>query len=113
MLTITRTSSTDILVLHLQGSLTVETVTDLREAIREAFEQPEQLIHVDASELTDIDFFGLQLICSAHRTSIQKNKLLTWHETRPSQIDDSMQVSGYTRHCGCTLCPPNVECMWI
>lgn len=114
MLTIEKIAGAeDTVILHLQGDLTIETVTDLREALLDAFGQPEHQVQLDASELATADFFGLQLLCSAHRTAIANKKLLTWFGQRPPQIDNSMQISGYTRHCGCTRCPAGVDCMWV
>lgn len=114
MLTIKKTAGAeDTIILHLQGDLTIETVADLRQALLEVFGQPDYQVQLDARELASIDFFGLQLLCSAHRTSIVNKKLLSWFDQRPTQIDNSMQISGYTRHCGCTLCPPGVDCMWV
>lgn len=113
MLTIEKTSAPDTVTLHLQGDLTIETVAELREALQEVFEAPEPSVQLNAENLATVDFFGIQLLCSAHRTAVVKQKLLTWYDHRPPQINDSMLVSGFIRHCGCTLCPPGVDCMWV
>jgi hypothetical protein len=55
----------------------------------------------------------LQLLCSAHRTAVTRNKALTWQNGRPDHLNDIMQVTGFSRHCGCSLCPPDQDCMWI
>jgi len=101
------------IILHLEGDLNIETVTDLREALLEAFAEPQAEVQLDGHDLASIDFFGLQLLCSAHRTAITQKKLLTWSNGRLSHLSDTMQLTGFSRHCGCTLCPPNVDCMWV
>ncbi|MGD9947287.1 MAG: STAS domain-containing protein [Desulfobulbus sp.] len=100
-------------ILHLKGELTIETVIDLREALLEAFAEPQAKVQLDGHDLASIDFFGLQLLCSAHRTAIAQKKMLTWRKGRLSHLSDSVQLTGFSRHCGCTLCPPNVDCMWV
>ncbi|MGE4560369.1 MAG: STAS domain-containing protein [Desulfobulbus sp.] len=100
-------------ILHLGGDLDIETAADLREALLEGFAGPQTEVRIDGNDLASIDFFGLQLLCSAHRTALAKNKTLTWMNGRPSQLSDAMRVTGFTRHCGCALCPPDIDCMWV
>lgn len=114
MLTIGKeTTLPDTLILHLRGQLTIETAADLRQELVEALGHAASRIQLDAAGLTEIDFFGLQLLCSAHRTAIVKNKSVTWFDNRPPQLNDSRSINGFYRHCGCTRCPPGVDCMWI
>lgn len=114
MLTIdTTTEGLDTLILALQGDLTIETAADLREALLAAFIESQVQVRINSSGLTTIDFFGLQVLCSAHRTAVAKKKLLIWDGSWPQQISDAMRLTGFTRHCGCSLCPPDVNCMWI
>lgn len=114
MLTIDTTRhDTDTLILSLQGDLTIETVADLREALLSAYGEDQPQVRLNGGELTNIDFFGLQLLCSAHRTAVKRNKLFVWDGGRPQQISEAMRTTGFTRHCGCALCPQNVDCMWL
>lgn len=113
MLTIKHEVGPETIFLHLSGELTIETATALKDALLEAFAAPPPRVQLDGSGLVAIDFFGLQLLCSAHRTAMSSNKLLLWHNGRPPQLLDSMRITGFTRHCGCTKCPPGIDCMWL
>nr|WP_320009690.1 STAS domain-containing protein [uncultured Desulfobulbus sp.] len=101
------------LIIHVGGELTIESVAELRESLLEAFAEPWEKIRVDGAGITNMDFFGLQLLCSAHRTAVSRQKVLSWHNGRPASLDEVMQVSGFTRHCGCSLCPADQDCLWI
>ena len=114
MLTINTTRhDSDTLILNLQGDLTIETVADLREALLAAYGEELAQVRLDGAALDSIDFFGLQLLCSAHRTAVSRRKLLVWDGGRPQQVSEAMRTTGFTRHCGCALCPQDVDCMWI
>lgn len=114
MLTIDTTmEGPDTLILALQGDLTIENVADLRESLLAAYSEHQRQVRINGDGLSAIDFFGLQLLCSAHRTAVLKKKLLTWEGGRPPQISEAMRLTGFTRHCGCSLCPADVDCMWI
>lgn len=114
MLTIDTTlEGSETILLSLRGELTIESVAELREALLAALSEDQTQVRINGNELASIDFFGLQLLCSAHRTAVIKNKCLTWDEGRPQQIGETMRMTGFTRHCGCALCPPDVDCMWI
>lgn len=114
MLTIERTfEGDDTVILDLKGDLTIETVAELREALLDVYSENRAQIRLSGKELGAIDFYGLQLLCAAHRTAIRKKLLLSWEGGRPSQINDAMPIAGFTRHCGCSLCPPDIKCVWI
>ena len=103
----------DAVILHLKGDMTIETVAELREVLLEVYNENRTQIRLSGRELGAIDFYGLQLLCAAHRTAIKKKILLSWEGGRPSQISDAMPIAGFTRHCGCSLCPPDIKCVWI
>lgn len=112
MLTISNDLSGDgTVVLGLAGELTIETVGMLRDAIMTGFNEASHL-KINCDQLSRIDFFGIQLICSAHRTSVVKKKLLTWDGSRSVNMAEVMSGTGFSRHCGCSLCPEHIDCMW-
>lgn len=113
MMQITNVSDgSDIVVLCLEGDVTIETVGEVRDAILQAFSDAAH-IKINCDSVTNIDFFGLQILCSAHRTSVVKKKLLTWDGTRPAHLNEMMSKAGFTRHCGCNLCPVGIDCIWL
>lgn len=113
MLEITKESiGSDSIVLMMKGELTIADVGDLREAILQGFDDAHRLA-IDCNEVSAIDFFALQVICSAHRTSVVRKKLLTWRGTKPAKIDEVAEKAGFSRHCGCSLCPKDINCMWL
>lgn len=114
MLTIDTTQEgPDAIILALHGDLTIESVAELRDALLAASSEGQTQVRINGDGLTAIDFFGLQLLCSAHRTAVLTKKRLTWQGGRPPQISEAMRLTGFTRHCGCSLCPVDVDCMWI
>lgn len=108
----TETASPGIGVLKLAGEATIEHADQLREALQSGLNELEHL-QVDGAALTAIDFFTLQLLCSAHRTSVQRKKVFTWHAGKPELVKESIKTNGFIRQQGCSLCPDGVVCMWI
>lgn len=113
MLTIQK-NNTDIpamAVLHLSGEATIEQADQLREALLTGLSEHDHLA-IDCTGLARIDFFALQLICSAHRTSVSRKKSFTWHDGKSPTVLEAERKNGFSRHHGCPLCPPGVKCMW-
>lgn len=98
--------------IKLCGEATIEHVAELRQALLEGFEQWEWL-QVDCAEVSAIDFFAVQLLCSAHRSSVVWNKTLTFEGRVPPQVEEGIARTGFARHRGCSLCPPGVRCLWL
>jgi len=99
-------------VLKLAGEVTIENAGQLREALLKGLTEQDQ-VQLDCEKVTGIDFFGIQMICSAHRTSVAWKKRLTWHGKLPTVVEDAIKQTGFARHHGCDLCPDGVRCMWI
>lgn len=98
-------------VLELVGEATVEHADQLREALLAGLRSQEKF-ELDCSHVERIDFFALQMICSAHRTAISWSKSLTLREEIPPVVKEAVQLIGFSRHIGCDLCPDGVCCMW-
>lgn len=62
--------------LCLEGELTVANGAALRERLLAAMEMGDR-VEIDLERVTAVDLAGLQLLCSAHRTSVEKGKVLT------------------------------------
>lgn len=101
-----------VLVLRLRGALTVETVEMVQKALLLGLNDYNQ-VKVDGHGLEEVDFFGVQLLCSAHRTSIAWLKSLVWKDGMPEAVRTTAEKIGFARKQGCTLCPDDVDCMWL
>ena len=113
MLQSTRETAVDgAVILRFQGDMTIETVGEMRDALLTAL-QDGHPVRLNCEGVTSIDFFGLQLLCSAHRTSVTKKTLLIWDGKRLPIIEEVVRSNGFSRHCGCSLCPQDIACMWI
>ena len=113
MLQSTRETAVDgTVTLRFHGEMTIETAGEVREALLGAL-QDQQTVRLNCEEVTGIDFFGLQLLCSAHRTSVARKTLLVWDGARVPIIEEVVRNNGFSRHCGCSLCPQDIACMWI
>lgn len=101
-----------VLILRLKGALTVETTEILQKSLLMGLNENEEL-QLDGHGLQEIDFFGMQLLCSAHRTSVAWLKLLTWQGGMPERVRAMVEKVGFARQHGCSLCPDDVDCMWL
>lgn len=99
-------------VLKLQGELTVEYVGQLREALLERMMEQEDLL-VNCDQVTAIDTFGFQLLCSAHRTSVAWKKRMSWQNGIPAVLAEAGEVVGFARYHACDLCPEGQCCLWV
>lgn len=99
-------------ILKVLGEATVENAQQLQEALLEGLRSYRQL-GIDCSAVSAIDFFTIQMLCSAHRTSVVWGKTFTFHGEPAATVRDTIQAVGFSRHAGCALCPENVRCMWI
>jgi anti-anti-sigma regulatory factor len=113
MLTVTKENLAEgVGRLKLSGEATIEQVGELRQALLEGLGELERL-QVDCAEVTAIDFFTVQLLCSAHRTSVAWGKELTFAGAAPPAVEAGIRRTGFARHRGCSLCPSGVRCLWL
>ena len=103
------------LVLHLSGTATVEQADALRQALLDALQQSEQeqkALRINCVQVKDVDSFILQMICSAHRSSISRKVLMTWDGQPSPPVMGRIREAGFVRHVGCSRCPTEQHCMW-
>ena len=113
MLTIHKDSAGDEgVILRLEGEATVDTAAELQTALREGMQQHQQVM-INCEKLRSIDFFTIQLLCSAHRTSVAWEKLFTFHGEPTPVVNEAVRLTGFARDRGCALCPEHLSCMWI
>ena len=86
--------------LCLEGELTVSNAADLRQGLLEALEQSDRL-ELDMDAVTAIDLAGLQLLCSAHRTAVAREKSLTLKDELPPPLQEACVNAGFDFHRSC------------
>lgn len=59
--------------LQIEGDLTINHISTLKERLVEAFETADQVV-VDVSAATSVDVAGVQLLCACHRFSSGRGK---------------------------------------
>jgi hypothetical protein len=62
--------------------------------------------------ITNADVTLLQLLCSAHRTAAEQNKVLTMEGGDRSPVAQLIQHAGFLRHIGCHEITGQ-PCLWI
>ena len=96
--------------LKLKGDFTIESVNEARSAIIEALEQSD-CVEVSLNDVTEMDPASLQLICSAHRTAIERKKSFKFYGSPPEIFIRISSDAGFSQHSGCTVATENV-CLW-
>lgn len=99
------------LILHLIGEATVEHAEQLQQTLLQDLQECHQVM-LNCEQLTKVDIYAIQMMCSAHRTSVAWDKLLTWNGTLPAVLLETITEAGFTRRHGCSICPDGVFCMW-
>jgi ABC-type transporter Mla MlaB component len=99
------------ITLKMDGNLTIEKVSDMKEELREALRDA-QHIEINIKTAQEVDSAFLQLLCSAHRTSLNMGKTLTIKSIVHATLNKAIENNGYARPCGCKL-DLNKTCLWI
>lgn len=103
--------SAEAYVLKLKGNLTIERAHELKQALLEALRNNDR-IAIDLEGITDVDLSCLQLLCSAHRTSLRLGKQLTLHGEQSEIFKMAVRDAGFPRILGCHE-DPERGCLWI
>ena len=98
-------------VAKITGSMNIGNISDLLTGLLSAFEQG-KVVTVDLSDVTEIDTAGLQLLCSAHRSSVAVNRELRIVARNQPVILEAAKISGQLRSSGCAI-DTNHSCIWI
>ncbi len=92
----------DALVLTVEGAMTVQYAGELRDHLLAAFEKAPRIM-ADLRGVTEIDVAGLQLLCSAHRSSVAANKTFTITHEPGSVVWEAAGAAGQLRQTGCVV----------
>ncbi len=95
--------------IKITGEVTILTVDALQKELLSAFEITKNVI-IDISGVTELDLAGMQLLCSAHRSSYAHG--MEFNVMGHNQLIWQMATaSGHLRHKGCEQDSKNT-CIW-
>ncbi len=98
-------------VLTFDGELTLKHVDEIRVAFIKALIDANH-VEIDFRNVTEADLSCLQLLCSAHRTSMKLNKRLNLVGSLPKNVREVAAAAGYSRSSGCAK-DCEQSCLWI
>ena len=96
--------------LILAGSIGLSEAEGLRSLLIKALIDTDK-ITIKADGVTELGVPALQLLCSAHRSALKLNKVLTFGDNCPVRIRGFMRDAGFARTTGCSL-DTQGSCLW-
>ena len=97
--------------LLVEGDMTINHISALKDRLVEAFESAEQVV-VDVSATTAIDVSGVQLLCACHRFSSGRGKKMCLRLGGNAQFSHFLNEVGFAKDFICNHGDAN-ECLWI
>ena len=88
--------------LNLSGELTIQSAGEFKAILKESLEAT-GILAINLSSVTEIDLSCLQLLCAAHRTAMEQDKLFEYEQGWSEPFIDAIRGSGYARHTDCYL----------
>ncbi len=104
------TGTEQVQVVEIGPSLTIQQAEELRLQLIAAFAGGAE-VRLNVADVAEADLAGLQLLCSAHRSSIQHNKSFGMASTCSEAILNVARDAGFLRHIGCAP-DVNKTCLW-
>ncbi len=98
-------------VLTLEGNVTIHEAVELKASLLKYLEEFDNVV-LDLDKVTSLDITCIQLICSAHQTSLRCNKLFTLKDKRPEEFTAVVKDAGLLCHRGCFKDSPG-NCLWM
>lgn len=95
----------------INGGLTIEYAAELKKALQQSLKDGES-VALDLSNVTEMDLSGLQILCSAHKTSVNLKKTVGLTNETTEVFREAVRRSGYKRYSGCTK-ETEKNCLWI
>lgn len=98
-------------IMNLQGDVMIDDIDSLRQKMLEAFESSNRII-LNVENVTDMDFFSIQFLCSAHRATTGLNKHFEISGNKSDAVKRLIRQSGFKREIGCVH-DKDKTCFWI
>jgi len=99
------------ILLKVSGNLTVEQAGELHQSIQKAMDGPERVIELDLSDVTEADISGLQVLCSAHKSSMANDKTLSITKLSPA-MGQAVADAGFHQNYDCSK-DKGDSCLWL
>lgn len=90
-------NSGDVGVVTMNGEVLINNATELKELLMKALDCVDH-VNINIEELTELDLSGLQLLCSAYRSSLKLNKNLTLNSKSSAVFKKIIEDAGYICH---------------
>ena len=87
-------------VLTLTGDLTIEKAAEIRKALLATLDDHDQ-VAIRLDSVTAVDLSCLQLLCSAHRTALGRDKKISLDLEDADFFERIVRESGFWRKTGC------------
>ncbi|MDX9714970.1 MAG: STAS domain-containing protein [Dissulfurispiraceae bacterium] len=104
-------NSGDVCIMNLKGDVLIDDIDMLRTRMIEALESSDRIV-LNVENVTVMDFFSLQFLCSAHRTSAGLNKHFELTGKKSDALRDIVKQSGFKREIGC-IYDKFKKCFWV
>jgi anti-anti-sigma regulatory factor len=98
-------------VLTIEGSIDIQNAEELKSNLIRAFQAADKIC-VNVERLEDIDISCLELFCSAHLTSMELKKTISFCGRIPGTFRTKLTDTGFIRHMGC-IHDENRNCLWV
>jgi anti-anti-sigma regulatory factor len=108
-MSITTKQSADQWEVIIEGEVTLPCIAEVRETLLEALSATDR-ISLDLTKVTGVDISCLQIFCAIHKTSITREKEITFSTSLPFLMREAMDRAGYSRDAGCQH-KMNGECL--
>lgn len=104
------TNRKDRTMVTISGPMTVVQAVELKNGLLKAFESGKD-VELSLAGLTEVDLTGLQLVCSSHKTSIQRGVRLSLAAPPPQPFCEIASLAGMQRMTGCAQ-DISGTCLW-
>ena len=94
----------------INGAMTIDNVGEIRGGLLTAFGRGKN-VELSLEGVTDLDLTGLQLLCSAHRTSLAGGLGFSIVGREEGPVSSVAKSSGMLRHVGCAD-DTGGSCVW-
>ena len=94
-----------------EGNLTVVRAADFKEALLNSIDKADT-IEINLADVTGIDLACLQLLCSAHRTALSKEKTFAVKDPSIPFYLEARKNSGFVFDKPCSYSSTG-DCLWV